>query len=145
VAGAGVGAVVGHGATHFAKAMGHSGGNVAESLGATGRQLKFQGQQAAGAIKGALTPAGGVSSTQAMTGSMPKVVQAPSHPFPADLGHAKTYPMPAALPVSPQTVAQGRRVPPPLPAQGATGGFPRASANGASPVGQLAGVNMFGG
>jgi len=66
-AGGVAGAAAGHGVEHFAKAMGHNGGNVGEALNATGRQLKFQGEKAMGAVKGALGGAPGAAPAAAGT------------------------------------------------------------------------------
>lgn len=100
--GAAGGAAVGHGAQHFTKALPHAGGNVGEALKATGSQLKYQGQQAATAIKGALGGGGGA----------PRVVTPAPHGFPsqmpttAGLGTAKTVAAPAASPGALTSLAQ---------------------------------------
>lgn len=58
--GAAGGAALGHGAQHFAKALPHAGGNVGQALKATGQQMKYQGQRAAQAVKGAVTSPGAI-------------------------------------------------------------------------------------
>lgn len=64
-AGGVAGAALGHGGQHFAKAMAHRpeglslGQRALDAAGATGRQLKYQGEQAVSAVRDALKPGAG--------------------------------------------------------------------------------------
>lgn len=105
VLGGAAGAAAGHGAQHFSKSMAHSGGNVGESLAATGRQLKYQAGQAGQAVKGALTsaPQAGAAtlsagpSTAAMAPTMMSGAMKPTVNMPAP-GLQRPAAMPSKIP-----------------------------------------------